>query len=130
MGKRKYEKIEKITNVNNRHVTYIKRTKGLLKKAIELSILCDQEMFLYIYDKERKRVVHYNSNPELNIMDIFNLHNERDFYTDMEYVKVGGEKQAWDTTSHLSDDDIRGCLKTSWTAETVTSQIGNFEAQK
>ena len=130
MGKRKYEKIEKITNVNNRHVTYIKRTKGLLKKAIELSILCDQEMFLYIYDKERKRVVHYNSNPELNIMEIFNRQNERDFYTDTEYVKVGGEKQAWDTTSHLSDNDIRGCLKTSWTAETVTSQIGNFEAQK
>ena len=53
MGKRKYERIEKIENVNNRHVTFIKRTRGLLKKAIELSVLCDQDMFMYIYDRKR-----------------------------------------------------------------------------
>ena len=41
MGKRKYEKIDRIENINNRNVTYHKRTKGLIKKSIELSVLCD-----------------------------------------------------------------------------------------
>ena len=27
-----------------------------MKKSIELSILCDQEVFLYIYDKDKRRV--------------------------------------------------------------------------
>ena len=53
MGKRKLEKIERIENDNTRKVTYCKRKKGLLKKAIELSKLCDQVCFVFIYDKEK-----------------------------------------------------------------------------
>ena len=41
MGKRKYERIDKINNRSNRQVTYLKRVKGLVKKSIELSRLCD-----------------------------------------------------------------------------------------
>jgi len=41
MGKRKYEIMEKISNDNCRNGTYVKRTKGLLKKGIELSVLCE-----------------------------------------------------------------------------------------
>ena len=72
MGKRKYEKIEKIENINNRNITFIKRAKGLLKKAMELSILCDQDVFMYVYDNKKKRVIHFNSDPDKNILDIFN----------------------------------------------------------
>ena len=72
MGKRKYERIKKIENINNRNVTFIKRAKGLLKKAMELSILCDQQVFMFVFDGEKRRVIHYNSDPEMNLMDIFN----------------------------------------------------------
>ena len=52
MGKKKIDKIERINDDIVRRVTYCKRKKGLLKKSIELSILCDVTMFMVIYDKE------------------------------------------------------------------------------
>lgn len=40
MGKRKILKFERIEDNNQRNITYIKRKKGLVKKAMELSMLC------------------------------------------------------------------------------------------
>ena len=42
-------------------MTYCKRKKGLLKKAMELSILCDQDISLVISDKSRNKMVIYQS---------------------------------------------------------------------
>ena len=44
MGKNKI-KIEQIKSERNRNVTLYKRKKGLIKKAMELSLLCDAEIF-------------------------------------------------------------------------------------
>jgi hypothetical protein len=41
MGKRKIDKSKKIENKNQRSVAFCKRKRGFLKKAIELSRLCD-----------------------------------------------------------------------------------------
>jgi len=41
MGKRKIDKSKKIENKNQRNVAFCKRRRGFLKKAIELSRLCD-----------------------------------------------------------------------------------------
>lgn len=51
MGKRKFDKIAKIENKNNRKVTFCKRKKGVIKKLIELSILCDQKVAAFIFDE-------------------------------------------------------------------------------
>ena len=40
MGKKKIETIELIQDVVQRNVTFCKRKKGLIKKAMEVSILC------------------------------------------------------------------------------------------
>nr|XP_011464102.1 PREDICTED: MADS-box protein SVP-like [Fragaria vesca subsp. vesca]XP_011464103.1 PREDICTED: MADS-box protein SVP-like [Fragaria vesca subsp. vesca] len=47
-------KIEKIDNLPARQVTYSKRRRGLLKKASELSILCDCEFSVIIFSATGK----------------------------------------------------------------------------
>ncbi|XVF07199.1 hypothetical protein REPUB_Repub06bG0118100 [Reevesia pubescens] len=53
MGRGKIE-IKKIENLNSRQVTFSKRRNGLLKKARELSILCDAEVGVIIFSSTGK----------------------------------------------------------------------------
>ncbi|XP_073141114.1 agamous-like MADS-box protein AGL11 isoform X2 [Henckelia pumila] len=60
MGRGKIE-IKRIENNTNRQVTFCKRRNGLLKKAYELSVLCDAEIALIVFST-RGRVYEYSSN--------------------------------------------------------------------
>ncbi|XWS47797.1 hypothetical protein CRYUN_Cryun13aG0016000 [Craigia yunnanensis] len=53
MGRGKVE-MKRIENPTNRQVTFSKRRNGLLKKAFELSILCDAEVALLIFSSSGK----------------------------------------------------------------------------
>ncbi|TKY51237.1 MADS-box transcription factor 6 [Spatholobus suberectus] len=46
--------VERIQNKINRQVTFSKRRNGLLKKAFELSVLCDAEIALIIFSSRGK----------------------------------------------------------------------------
>ena len=61
MGKKKIDKLSLIDNRMQRNVAFCKRKRGFLKKAIELSCLCDQRILIVIYDEERRRVVQFSS---------------------------------------------------------------------
>ena len=66
MGKKKIESFQLITNKNARNITYGKRYKGLIKKAMELSMLCDQQIYLSIYDKTKDKLVMYSSKEDID----------------------------------------------------------------
>lgn len=53
MGRGKIE-IKRIENSNSRQVTFSKRRAGLLKKAHELSVLCDAEVAVIVFSKSGK----------------------------------------------------------------------------
>ena len=59
-GKGKTE-IKRIENTTNRQVTFCKRRNGLLKKAYELSVLCDAEVALIVFSS-RGRLYEYSNN--------------------------------------------------------------------
>uniref|UniRef100_A0A0A8XZ73 Uncharacterized protein n=1 Tax=Arundo donax TaxID=35708 RepID=A0A0A8XZ73_ARUDO len=59
-GRGKIE-IRRIENTTNRQVTFCKRRNGLLKKAYELSVLCDAEVALIVFSS-RGRLYEYANN--------------------------------------------------------------------
>lgn len=53
MGRGKIE-IKKIENPTNRQVTYSKRRAGIMKKASELTVLCDAQLSLVMFSSTGK----------------------------------------------------------------------------
>ena len=53
MPRNKNFELKQIENETNRYVTFCKRKRGLLKKAIELSRLCDQHIYIAIFDEKK-----------------------------------------------------------------------------
>lgn len=60
MGRRKI-RIEPIKEDRNRQVTFLKRKQGLMKKAYELSVLCNCEIALVIFNNQNNKLVQYAS---------------------------------------------------------------------
>ena len=71
-GRGKIE-IKRIENTTNRQVTFCKRRNGLLKKAYELSVLCDAEVALIVFSS-RGRLYEYSNNRYL-LSDLFLIKN-------------------------------------------------------
>ncbi|XP_074357410.1 agamous-like MADS-box protein MADS1 isoform X2 [Apium graveolens] len=66
-GRGKIE-IKRIENTTNRQVTFCKRRNGLLKKAYELSVLCDAEVALIVFSS-RGRLYEYANNSVRSTID-------------------------------------------------------------
>lgn len=71
MGKHK-TKIERIVNAKNRHLAFYKRKKGLLKKAMELSIMCDVHIFMCIFNTNAKKCAEFTTLPLQKLIDMYN----------------------------------------------------------
>eukprot|EP01096_Ripella_sp_DP13-Kostka_P003219 TRINITY_DN1465_c0_g2_i1.p1 TRINITY_DN1465_c0_g2~~TRINITY_DN1465_c0_g2_i1.p1 ORF type:complete len:464 (-),score=217.27 TRINITY_DN1465_c0_g2_i1:362-1753(-) len=74
MGRNKIP-IEKIQNERNRHATFAKRKNGLVKKAMELSILCDCDVALIIFGTNNK-LFQYSSSDMEKVLLRYSEHQE------------------------------------------------------
>ena len=129
MGKKKYEQIQRIPSSNSRNITYFKRIKGLIKKAIEISVLCDQEVFMYVLDNHKNRILHYSSDPTADLLEIFNEEYEREFVSNVDYQKVGGDEQTWCPDQNVDELKVKRFLKGKWAHKKCTSRVGSLRTQ-
>ena len=68
--------LTKIQDRNHRNVTFCKRKRGFLKKAIEMSVLCGQDMFIVLFDREKQKLYEYNSTNEFDCKVVAKLLTE------------------------------------------------------
>ena len=67
MGKKKVDNLQYLSDRSLRNIAYHIRKRGLLKKAIELSSMCGLEMYLLIYDKEKDKIIEYQSDDQFDL---------------------------------------------------------------
>ncbi|XP_057249571.1 floral homeotic protein PMADS 2 [Beta vulgaris subsp. vulgaris] len=73
MGRGKIE-IKRIENSTNRQVTYSKRRNGLIKKATEITVLCDAKVSVVIFANNGK--MHAYNSPSTTVEDILESYHE------------------------------------------------------
>nr|XP_049593535.1 myocyte-specific enhancer factor 2C isoform X2 [Syngnathus scovelli] len=74
MGRKKIQ-IARIVDERNRHVTFTKRKFGLMKKAYELSVLCDCEIALIVFNSAN-RLFQYASTDMDKVLLKYTEYNE------------------------------------------------------
>ncbi|XP_043719375.1 agamous-like MADS-box protein MADS9 isoform X3 [Telopea speciosissima] len=91
MGRGKIE-IKRIENSTNRQVTYSKRKNGIMKKAKELTVLCDAKVSLILFSSSGK-MSEYRS-PSVSMSEILD-----------KYHKYSGKK-LWDPKHELLSNEL------------------------
>ncbi|XP_038899935.1 agamous-like MADS-box protein MADS9 [Benincasa hispida] len=74
MGRGKIE-IKRIENSSNRQVTYSKRRNGIIKKAKEITVLCDAQVSLVIFASSGK--MHEYCSPSTPLVDILDKYHKQ-----------------------------------------------------
>ncbi|MBA0551224.1 hypothetical protein Golob_022119 [Gossypium lobatum] len=110
MGRGKIE-IKRIENSSNRQVTYSKRRNGIMKKAKEITILCDAKVSLIIFGSSGK--MHEYCSPSTNLVDILD-----------QYQKTSGKK-LWDAKHEANNFSS---LKTK-TLQNLSNEIDRIKKE-
>jgi len=104
MGRNKI-KIERIGNEKLRQITLLKRKRGVLKKAMELSLLCEAKVLLIIYDDFEKKSIFYSSEEDYKTFanDYFDKKIASEAFLNTDY-KTHFHKETESTKSTKSQD--------------------------
>ncbi|XP_057416160.1 agamous-like MADS-box protein AGL65 isoform X2 [Lotus japonicus] len=125
-------KIKKLESTSNRHVTYSKRKSGILKKAKELSILCDVDIILLMFSPTGKptllhgeRSGHISSNIEEVIAKFAQLSPQERAKRKMESLEA--LKKTFKKLDH--DVKIQDFLGSSQTVEDLSHHVRVLQSQ-
>ncbi|KAI7877026.1 hypothetical protein K492DRAFT_172051 [Lichtheimia hyalospora FSU 10163] len=97
MGRKKI-KIQPIKDDRNRQVTFLKRKQGLMKKAYELSVLCDCEIALIIFNSSGKLVQYASTEIDKILLKYTEYNEPHESKSNLDFVN----------TSEQEDDGIKG----------------------
>ncbi|KAF9172942.1 Ribosome-releasing factor 2, mitochondrial, partial [Mortierella sp. AD010] len=130
MGRKKIQ-IKTIMDERNRQVTFQKRRFGLMKKAMELSVLCDCQIGLIIFNSNNK-LVQYSSHDIDQILLRYTEYNDScETYTNKEFLNASDVKEEDDDEDGLSvAGDDRSKLSVTPQPQTLTPQSHNTPAQQ
>ncbi|KAK9118292.1 hypothetical protein Scep_016385 [Stephania cephalantha] len=115
--------LKRIENKINRQVTFSKRRSGLLKKAHEISVLCDADVALIVFSTKGKLFEYSTDSGMDRILERY----ERYSYAERELVAVDPESQ-----NHLmyeSISELQKKLKTADISKTVNSEISDSSSK-
>jgi len=113
MGRRKIE-IVRIDNERHRQVTFTKRKGGLIKKATELSILCDAEVAVIIFTDNQKMSIYASGKADetvrkfLEHKDVPEVHTTEDYFRDKNRKAGGAGAIEYSHDRDESEDDVEG----------------------
>eukprot|EP00262_Sarcandra_glabra_P009287 TRINITY_DN233_c1_g2_i1.p1 TRINITY_DN233_c1_g2~~TRINITY_DN233_c1_g2_i1.p1 ORF type:complete len:227 (-),score=30.78 TRINITY_DN233_c1_g2_i1:384-1064(-) len=92
--------IKKIANTTARQVTFSKRRRGIIKKAEELSILCDAEVALIIFSTAGK-LYEYSSSSMKEIIERHNMQSKNILKQDQSTLELHLENSNYARLSKL-----------------------------
>ncbi|XP_059067968.1 MADS-box protein JOINTLESS-like [Cryptomeria japonica] len=110
MGKERIE-LKKIEKTAARHVTFSKRRKGLIKKAKELSIMCDADVGLIVFSATG-RLFEYSSSSMKMILKKYSESFTGILNIELDIEDFGRLKQDIEnnnyTLRHMDGEDLQG----------------------
>ncbi|CAF0877398.1 unnamed protein product [Adineta ricciae] len=105
MGRKKIQ-ISKITDERNRQVTFTKRKFGLMKKAYELSVLCDCEIALIIFNSSNKLFQYASTDMDKILLKYTEYNEPHESRTNNEIVQILSKKESKHLDQNDSDNDM------------------------
>ncbi|KAJ3038459.1 Myocyte-specific enhancer factor 2D [Rhizophlyctis rosea] len=102
MGRKKI-KIQPIQDDRNRQVTFLKRKYGLMKKAYELSVLCDCEIALIIFNHNGKLVQYASTDMDKILLKYTEYSEPHESRSNDDFERLE-EKDEDDDGDFLEDD--------------------------
>jgi len=106
MGRKKI-KIQRITDERNRQVTFLKRKHGLMKKAYELSVLCECEVALIIFTPNNKLVQYASTDIDKTLMKYTEYSSEpHESKGNADFIGAEGRPDDEDVSAELIESDV------------------------
>ncbi|XP_052204745.1 truncated transcription factor CAULIFLOWER A-like isoform X2 [Diospyros lotus] len=125
MGRKKVE-MKRIQDKSSRQVTFSKRRSGLIKKAGELSVLCDVEIALFIFSNHGKLYEFCTGESSAKILQRYQSHSKAEGKSEAEIFR--SRFASAQTSSELSEI-IRRYLEEPYLEQLSVTDLSRLEEE-